>query len=61
MPTRTSSVRNVEDIQERTKEIFEVRPKAAKVWTATRHKDLTRKARDFLWKGTQNAYKIGNH
>ena len=27
----------------------------------TRHKDLTRKTRDFLWKSTQNAYKIGSH
>ena len=31
------------------------------IWTATRHKDFTRKTRDFLWKSTQSAYKIGKY
>ena len=31
------------------------------VWLATRHKDLTRKTRDFLWKGTQSMYKISKY
>jgi len=36
-------------------------PKAEAVWSATRHKDFTRKTRDFLWKSTQHAYKIGEY
>ena len=29
--------------------------------TVTRHKDFMRKTCDFLWKSTQNAYKIGEY
>ena len=61
MPTRMGSNKNVANIQECTKEIFGVRPTAVKVWTITKHKDLTRKTCDFLWKSTQSAYKIGNY
>ena len=61
MPTRTGSNKNVANIQECTKEIFRVRPTAVKVWTVTKHKDLTRKTWDFLWKSTQSAYKIGSY
>ena len=38
--------------------MFRITPMAEN-WEATRHKDLTRKTSDFLWKSTQNAYKIG--
>jgi len=31
------------------------------IWLATKHKDLTRKTRDFLWKSSQHAYKIGEY
>ena len=59
MPTRTGTDRNVKTIQESAKETFGVRPTQEKVWMSTKHRDLTRKTRDFLWKSTQNAYKIG--
>lgn len=61
MPTRAQAEATVEDIQECTKNIFGTKPTKERVWTATRHKDLTRKTRDFLWKSTQNAYKVGNY
>ena len=60
-PTRAGSVRNLENIQECTRAIFKVRPTTESVWTATKHKDLTRKTQDFLWKSTQNTYKIGSY
>lgn len=37
---------------------FNAQPTTEWVWLVTRHKDLTRKTRDFLWKSTQNTYKI---
>ena len=40
---------------------FNSSPTTEQVWLATRHRDLTRKTRDFLWKSTQNAYKIGDY
>ena len=47
-PVRAHSDRNVAGIQEGTKEMFGIRPTPEKVWLSTRHKDLTRKTRDFL-------------
>jgi len=48
-------------VQACTQETFGHNPTATKVWEATRHKDFTRKTRDFLWKSTQGAYKIGSY
>ena len=59
IPKRRGAERNVGTIQACTQETFKTSPTTEKVWEATRHKDFTRKTRDFLWKSTQNAYKIG--
>ena len=36
-------------------------PHAEAVWSATRHRDFTKKTRDFLWKSTQHAYEVGEY
>ena len=59
IPMRKRTERNIGIIQACTQETFEKSPTTEDVWIATKHKDLTRKTRDFLWKSTQNAYKIG--
>ena len=61
VPTRKHAGNNVANIQEGAKETFGVKPTRERVWLATKHKDLTRKTHDFLWKSTQNAYKVGNY
>jgi len=38
---------------------FGLSPTTEEVWAPTRHGDLTRKTRDFLWGSTWNTYKIG--
>ena len=42
-----------------TKEILEETPTDEAIWKGTRHKDITRKIRDFLWKHTHGIYRIG--
>jgi len=61
IPLRSRAERIVGRIQACTKATFDSPPKAKAVWLATKHKDLTRKTRDFLWKSTQHAYKIGEY
>jgi len=61
IPTRRGMERNIGIIQACSQSTFGNNPTNEKVWEATRHKDLTRKARDFLWKSTQGAYKIGSY
>ena len=61
MPIRRHTESNVVSIQEGAKETFGVRPTKERVWLATKHKDLTHMTRDFLWKSTQNAYKVGSY
>ena len=61
IPARRRTDRNIGAIQARTKETLGVSPTKERVWTAIRHKDFTRKTRDFLWKSTQHAYKIGEY
>ena len=59
IPPRALADRNVALIQACTQASFSLAPTPETVWSATRHKDFTRKVRDFLWKATQNVYKIG--
>ena len=61
IPPRSGAERNVGTIKACAQDTFGSNPTTEKVWEATRHKDLTRKTRDFLWKSTQNAYKIGSY
>ena len=59
-PIRMKSNKIIDEIKTCTQESFEHRPTTGAIWQATRHKDLTKKTRDFLWKSTQNAHKIGD-
>jgi ribonuclease HI len=59
IPRRTTADQTVENIQDALQETQNKRPTTERVWLATKHKDLTRKTRDFLWKGVQGTYKIG--
>ena len=59
IPTRSRTDSIVGRVQTCITSTFSFQPKTETVWAATRHKDLTRKTRDFLWKSTQNTYKIG--
>ena len=58
-PRRSRTDRNIEIIKACSKETHGTNPTSEKIWLATKHRDLSRKTRDFLWKATQNAYKIG--
>ena len=59
IPTRSRADKIVSRIQACAESTFGSPPKMESVWLATKHKNLTRKTRDFLWKSTQHAYKIG--
>ena len=61
IPTRKRAERNIGIVQACAQATFDTYPTTEQVWLATRHRDLTRKTRDFLWKSTQNAYKIGEY
>ena len=55
IPLRQKAIRNVGIIQACAVESFNYHPMVENVWKVTRHKDFTRKTRDFTWKSTQNA------
>ena len=59
IPIRTRTTDNLELIRTGTQTAFGSSPSKDAIWLATKHKDLSRKVRDFLWKATQSAYKIG--
>jgi ribonuclease HI len=61
IPTRTRTDRLVGRVQACTENTFDIQPTEEAIWTATKHKDFTRKTRDYLWKSTQHAYKIGEY
>ena len=61
IPARKKAIRNIGIIQAYAKESFDHSLTTENVWKVTRHKDFTRKTHDFLWKSTQNTYKIGEY
>ena len=61
IPARTRTERMVGRIQACAEDMFGQPPGAEAVWSATKHRDFTRKTRDFLWKSTQHAYKVGEY
>ena len=40
--------------------IFDVTPTEDTVWKSMRHKDMTKKVRDFLWKHAHGIYRLGS-
>jgi ribonuclease HI len=59
IPIRSRTNCNLEDIKICSQDTFNVTPTTGKIWLATKHKDFSRRVRDFMWKATQSAYKIG--
>ena len=59
LPRRRHTETNIGIIQDDIQETFNTWPTPERVWLAMKHRDLTRKTRDFLWKSVQGAYKIG--
>ena len=61
IPQRNRTERNINTIQTHAQDTFRTSPTVDKIWATTKHKDFTRKTRDFIWKATQHAYKIGEY
>jgi ribonuclease HI len=58
-PHRPSTQTNLDRIQACAVEYYDHSPPNEAIWRATKHKDLTKKAQEFLWKSTHDAFKIG--
>ena len=57
--TRKSTERSLNSIREATKNIFGTTPTEEAIWRSVRHKDNTKKVRDFLWKQIHGIYRLG--
>ena len=49
----------MEKVKAAMKEIFEVTPTEKAIWGSLRHKDISKKIRDFLWKHMHGIYRLG--
>ena len=58
-PSRVATTRSIETITIAIKEAFGVMPAEPAVWGGMRHKDVSKKIRDFLWKSAHGLYRIG--
>ena len=56
---RKATQRATEIIKTAAKELFGNTPTEKAIWMSMRHKDITRKIRDFLWKHTHGIYRLG--
>ena len=57
-PRRSAEI-NIGRVQACAEEAYETAPTPESVWKSTRHRDLTKKTREFLWKCMHDAFKIG--
>jgi ribonuclease HI len=60
-PPRRSTDMNLSRIQACSVMDYGVSPTPAAVWRSMRHKDLTKKTREFLWKAVHESFKIGKY
>ena len=56
---RTNTETNLGRIQACAAETYRTNPTPSTIWRTTKHKDLTKKTREFIWKRIHNAFKIG--
>ena len=56
---RLATRRSIEKVKSAVKEIFGETPTDEGIWRSIRHKDITRKIRDFLWKHMHGIYRLG--
>lgn len=59
LPERT--IENLAVARLAAAETFGVSPTDAMLWKSVRHRDITRKIRDFLWKVMHSAYMVGSY
>jgi len=57
-PRRSTEI-NLDRIQACATEYYDVAPTHESIWKSTKHKDLTKKTREFIWKCIHDAFKIG--
>jgi ribonuclease HI len=59
-PRRTTEA-NIGRVQANAEVEYDTAPTPETIWRSTRHKDLSKKSREFLWKCLHDAYKIGKY
>lgn len=57
---RVATRRTIEKVKNAAEEIFGETPTDEAIWRSIRHKDITKKIRDFLWKHIHGIYRLGN-
>ena len=57
---RVSTQRSIDKIKIAIKSTFGETPTNEAIWKGVRHKDITKKIRDFLWKHIHGIYRLGN-
>ncbi|KAF5375493.1 hypothetical protein D9615_009178 [Tricholomella constricta] len=58
---RVRTTNNLRAIKDNVGDEFGKRPTSEAIWKSTRHKDLSRQQRYFLWMAIHDAYMIGTH
>ena len=58
--TRKASRRSVEKIKMAVEGVFGDPPTEEAIWKSMRHKDVTKKVRDFLWRHVHGIYRLGS-
>ena len=58
--TRRATSKSLRTVEGETKEIFGLTPTTNAIWRSMRHRDISKKARDFLWKHAHRLYRIGS-
>ena len=56
---RTNTKTNLGQIQACTAETYHTNPTPSTIWRTTKHKDLMKKTREFIWKCIHDTFKIG--
>ena len=56
---RVATQQSKEKIKEAVKEIFGETPMDKAIWKSIRHRDITKKIQDFLWKHAHRIYRLG--
>ena len=57
---RAATRRSIEKIKTTTQNLFGYTPTEGAIWKSIRHKDVSKKIRDFLWKHAHGAYMLGS-
>jgi len=57
---RITTERTLTKVKTAIKDIFQETPTDDLIWKSMRHRDITRKIRDFLWKHAHGIYKLGD-